>query len=181
MTTDDRDTRVHTQASVADAAQGPGHDVPVFVDLVDGIRTCMFTTVGPDGTTLYSRPMAVQRVDDDGTVWFFGFSDAPKLQHLQHHPQVNLAFVDGDTFVSVSGSARLVDDVAKKRELWNPFAKAWFQCDPADPAVALIRVDPAGGEYWDGPAKPAQVIGLVKALLGHGMPLDGDNAKLELD
>lgn len=168
-----------TSISRPGPAQGPAHDVPVFVDLVDGMRMCMFATIDDDGTIL-NRPMAVQQVDEDGTVWFFAFADSPKLDQLAARPAVNLAFVDGDRFVSVSGTAHLVDDVAKKRALWNPFAKAWFQSEPDDPAVALIRVDPSGGEYWDSPGKPAQVIGLVKSLTVGGAPVDGDNAKLDL-
>jgi len=171
--------RVDTTKSLADPAQGAAHDVPVFVDLVGGLRACMLTTLDHDGAVV-SRPMAVQRVDEDATVWFFAFSDAPKIAQIQARPQVNLTFTDGDTYVSASGVASLVDDDAMKRELWNPFAKAWFQCEPENPAVALIRVDPRHGEYWDSPNKPAQVIGLVRGLLGHGTPADGDNAKLDL-
>lgn len=169
-----------TQVSRPDPAQGSAHDVPVFVDLVEGIRTCMFTTCDEDGTLL-SRPMAVQGVDEDGTVWFFAYADSPKLDQLEARPQVNLTFVHKDTFVSVSGTAREVDDSEKREQLWSPFAKAWFQTEADDPAVVLIRVDPSGGEYWDAPAKPAQVIGFARALLGHGPPVDGDNAKLQLD
>lgn len=171
---------VDTSRSRPDAARGPEHDVPTFVELVDGIRMCMFTTVDADGTII-SRPMAVQGVDDDATIWFFSYADAPKLDQLAQRPQVNLVFADGDTWISASGTAAVVDDQAKKEELWNPFTKAWFQgAEGDDPAVALIRVDLTGGEFWDAPSKPAQMIGLVKGLMGHGTPADGDNAKLDL-
>lgn len=168
-----------TTVSRPDPAQGREHDQPTFVDLVGGVRIAMMTTVAADGTIM-SRPMAVQQVDDDATVWFFAFADSPKTVQLALRPQVNLIFIDGDTYVSASGTAHLLDDVAKKKSLWNPFAEAWFQNGPEDPAVALIRVDLTGGEYWDSPDKPAQLLGLVKGLLGKGAPLDGDNAKLEL-
>lgn len=168
------------QISRPDPAQGPGHDIPKFVELIDGERTCMFTTLDADGTII-SRPMAVQRVDDDATVWFMAFADSPKLDQLATHPEVNLSFGDGDTWVSASGTGRVVDDPAMKRELWNVFTKAWFQCEPEDPSVALIRVDCTGGEFWDSPSKPGQLLGLVKALTVGGEPVDGDNAKLELD
>ncbi len=169
------------QLSRPDPAQGPEQDVPKFVELVRGARTCMMTTVGDDGVTLVSRPMAVQAVDDDGTVWFFAFSAAPKVGQLAANPQVNLAFGQDDTWVSASGTATVVDDLAKRRDLWNPFAKAWFQCEPDDPRVALLRVDPTSGEYWDSPGKPRQLLGMLKALTVGGEPMDGDNAKLALD
>lgn len=174
---DDASARTHD--SDPEPSQGPEHDVPRFTELVADFRTCMFSTIGPDGL-IHSRPMAIQEVATDGTVWFFGFADAPKLAQLDTPAGVNLTFGNDMRFVSVSGSATVVDDLAKKRELWNPFAKAWFQTEADDPMVALIRFDPSGGEYWDGPGRTGQAIGLVKALLGKGTPADGDNAKLDL-
>lgn len=174
------DSSEGTQISRPDPAQGPAQDIPKFVELVEGARTCMFTTVDADGT-IVSRPMAVQAVDDDATVWFMAFADSPKVDQLTHRPQVNLSFGQGDTWVSASGTAHLVDDDAKKEELWSPFAQAWFQCEPTDPKVALIRVDTTGGEYWDSPGKVTQLFGVLKALTVGGEPMDGDNAKLQLD
>lgn len=162
-----------------DPAAGAEHDVPRFVELVRGQRTCMFTTVDPDGT-IVSRPMAVQAIDDDATIWFMAFADSPKIEQLRQRPQVNLAFTENDAWVSASGTASIVEDVAKKTELWNPFAEAWFQCEPDDPKVGLLRVDLTGGEYWDSPSKPAQLFGLLKVLIAKERPADGENAKLEL-
>lgn len=150
-----------------------------FVDLVQDVRSCMLTTVDTDGT-IHSRPMAPQATDDDGTVWFLAFADSPKLDQLRDHAQVNLGYVDGETFVSASGTASTVDDTAKKRELWNKFAESWFQTEPDDPKVALIKVAVTGGEYWDAVAKPAQVFGMVKALATGDQPDVGENAKLDL-
>lgn len=174
-TTDENDDK-----SLPDPAQGPAHDVPKFVELVRGERTCMLTTVAADGA-IHSRPMAIQQVDDDATMWFMAYSDSAKLDQIAAHPQVNVTFGGGDAWVSASGTATLVDDDAKKRELWNPFTEAWFRCEPEDPQVALIRVDPSGGEYWDSPSKPAQLFGVLQVLLTKTRPADGDNAKLELD
>ncbi|HRW18443.1 MAG TPA: pyridoxamine 5'-phosphate oxidase family protein [Dermatophilaceae bacterium] len=161
-----------------DPARGPDHDVPAFERLVEGQRTCMFTTIDTDGG-LHARPMTVQALEGP-TVWFMAYSDSPKLDQLAGNPQVNLAFVDGDSWVSARGTGALVDDVAKKEQLWNRFAEAWFQCEASDPRVALIRVDLTGGEYWDAPSRPAQLIGLAKVLVAGERPDDGDNAKLDL-
>lgn len=163
-----------------DPAQGPAHDVPTFVEMVKDERTCMFTSVDAEGTII-SRPMAVQKVDDDGTLWFMAFADSPKIDQLATHPQVNIAFVSGTSWVSASGTGELVDDVAKKKELWNPFAESWFQREPESPEVALIRVDVTGGEFWDSPNKPAQLFGMVKGAVTKKRPDDGENAKLDLD
>lgn len=162
-----------------DPAQGPAHDVAVFERLVKSERTCLFITVTGTGK-IYARPMTVQ--DREGaTVWFLAYSDSPKLGHIALHPDVNLSFVDGDDYVSTSGTARVVEDDAKKRELWNKFAQTWFQIDdPTDPRIALIRVDLTGGEYWDSPAKPVQLLDIAKMFVTGARPSDGDNAKLDL-
>lgn len=168
----------HDDRSRPDPAQGPAHDVPVFERLVSGERTCMFTTVDADGTII-SRPMTVQE-RDGAAVWFMAFSDSPKLDQLAQDAHVNLVFADGDTWVSASGTGVTVDDDAKKTELWNRFTEAWFQCEPTDPKVALIRVDLTGGEYWEAPNKPMQIVGMAKTLIAGERPDDGDNAKLDL-
>lgn len=173
--TDSHDT---DDRSRADPAQGPAHDLPVFELLVSAERTCMFTTVEAEGKIL-SRPMTVQR-RDGATVWFMAFSDSPKVDQLAQDSHVNLVFADGDTWVSASGTGVTVNDDAKKTELWNKFTEAWFQCEPTDPKVALIRVDLSGGEYWESPNKPMQIIGLAKTLIAGERPDDGENAKLDL-
>lgn len=68
----------------------------------------------------------------------------------------DLVFVDGDAWISASGTGAVVEDSAKKQELWNRFAEAWFQTDVTDPAVALLRVDLTGGEHWDWPHGPTE-------------------------
>lgn len=161
-----------------DPAQGPAHDLAVFDRLVSEERTCMFTTIDASGG-IHSRPMAVQG-RDGATVWFLAYSDSPKIEQLAANSAVNLVFVDGDTWVSASGTGSVVTDEAKKQEVWNRFAEAWFQTDVTDPAVALLRVDLTGGEYWDSPSKPKQLIDVAKTLIAKERPEGGDNAKLDL-
>lgn len=169
----------HDDKSLPDPAQGPAHDVPTFVELVKGERICMFSTVDADGD-IHARPMAVQQVDDDGTVWFMAYADSPKLQQLRAGTGVNLAFVGSSSWVSASGTGEVLDDVAKKKELWNPFAESWFQREPEDPEIVVIKVQVTGGEYWDSPSKPAQLFGMLKSLFTKERPDDGENAKLDL-
>lgn len=157
----------------------PAQDARKFADLVDGARACMMTTVADDGA-MHSRPMAPQETTEDGTVWFLAFVDSPKIEQLTTHRDVNLTYVEGETYVSASGRGIVVRDEAKQKELWNDFAEAWFQCEPEDSRVVLIRVEVAGGEYWDSPSKPAQLFGVVKAKVTGQQPDGGDNAKLDV-
>lgn len=147
-------------------------------ELIKGQRTAMLTTHHADGS-IVTRPMACQEAEFDGSLWFFAFSDSQKVAHIQADPRVNVAFTQEGAWVSLTGTAEVVHDEAKARELWNPFAKAWFQCEPEDPKVALIRVDSTAAEYWDAPGKPAQLISTLNAVVTGSRPDDGGNATVQ--
>jgi general stress protein 26 len=90
---------------------------------------------------------------------------------------VGVALSSSDTWVSISGNASIVDDVAKKKQLWNPGAEAWLPQGPEDPSVALILVDSESAEYWDTPGgKVASVFSFVKSK-ATGQPYEGTEVK----
>lgn len=143
-----------------------------LVDLIDDQRVAMLTTVDDEGH-LASRPMARQEVEPSGQMWFISPRDSRKVAQIQANPNVGLAFSSSDSWVSVAGTAEVVDDDAKLKELWNTFADAWMPEGPEDPNAVLIRVDVEGGEYWDTPgSKIATMASLVKAKVT-GKPYDG--------
>ncbi len=82
---------------------------------------------------------------------------------------VNVTLTSSDTWISISGTARVVEDATKAQELWNPFVEAWLPQGPTDPSVVLIRVDGETAEYWDTPGgRIATAISFAKAkLTGH--------------
>jgi general stress protein 26 len=123
-------------------------DVQQLADLVSSERVAMLTVCMPDGS-LASRPMTVLELDADGAFWFF--CDADSLV-LTSQP-VNLAFSDESraTYVSVTGWADRLHDVARIHALWSPMAKPWFPKGPNDPQLALLRVRFERAEYWDAP------------------------------
>ena len=148
-------------------------------DLIKNARIAMLTTVSTEGQ-LVSRPMAVQQVQFEGTVWFFAEADSPKISDIERDPRVNVAYSSGN-FVSLAGTASIVRDVAKKRELWDANAAAWFgDKDAEDPSVVLIRVDAETAEYWDTPSRPAVVLKVVKAKLTGSRPDAGETGLVEL-
>lgn len=144
-------------------------------DLVDGIRIAMVTT-GDGGGELHSRPLTVQRVDADGTVWFLVSEQTPWLTAGALGP-VNVAFSGGDTWVSVCGHASVVRDEAILADLGDPVSSAWF--DDEHPPVAL-KVDGEHADYWDGPGKVAQVLKLAKAAVTQKAPDMGERGSVEL-
>lgn len=135
-------------------------------ELIKDIKMAMLTTADTDGT-LRSRPMATQKTEFDGTLWFFTRASAPKVEEVERSHEVNVSYAapDSNTYVSVSGRAELVRDAGKAKELWNPILKAWFPKGLEDPDLALLKVNVEKAEFWDSPSSAmVQMVGFVKAL-----------------
>ena len=146
----------------------------------DAGRNAMFTTRAPDGT-LVSRPMALQEVEFDGDLWFFAAADSRKIAHLATDPRVNVAIASSDTWVSVAGTGRVVQDDAKKSELWNSIVEAWFPKGETDPGVVLVQVEAESAEYWDSPGgKIATVLSFAKAKVTGNPYTGGENERVDL-
>lgn len=159
---------------------GTDGDAARVAELLRDGRIAVLTTTDPDGT-LTSRPMALQDVRDDGDVWFFVSATSRKVAHVRVNPHVNVTVGTGSSWVSLSGTARVVTDEARKRELWNPVVEAWFPDGPDDPDVVLLEVAGSSAEYWDTPGgRVASLISFVKAK-ATGRPYDGgENERVDL-
>ena len=136
--------------------------------MIDKAKVAMLATLDP-AQELRSRPLHTERVDEDGTLWFIVAADAPKVGEIYSHSgKVCVSYSDPErqNYVSLTGTAQLVDDPGRKAELWSSIAEAWFPGGKDDPAIGLLRVQPEHGEYWDGPSSAAgQIFALAKAAL----------------
>ena len=132
-------------------------------ELIADIRFAMLTTVGPNGS-LDSRPMATQKAQFDGTLWFLTGSDSRKTEEIAANAQVNVTYADPDDgkYVSLKGRAEVSADRAKIHELWNPAYKAWFLDGEDDPNIRVLRVDVTDGEFWS--ATDGKLVRSVKYL-----------------
>jgi len=150
-------------------------------ELLKGERFGFLTTITMDGR-LTSRPMTLQEVEFDGDLWFFAERDSHPVQHVTASPQVNVGVGSGGgTWVSLTGVALVIENVAKKRELWNPAVGAWFPQGPDDDSVVLIKVQADSAEYWDSPGgRLATVFSLAKAKLTGERIEAGENEKVAL-
>ena len=93
---------------------------------------------------------------------------------------MSLTFSARDSWIAAYGTAEVVDDTAKLRELWSTFAEAWLPGGPEDPNATLIRVDVESGEYWDTPGgKVASVLSFVKTKLT-GDTYDADHGQVDV-
>ncbi|MBY4227865.1 pyridoxamine 5'-phosphate oxidase family protein [Rhodococcus fascians] len=155
--------------------------VTKVAELMSEAGLCMFTTVGRDGH-LISRPMALQEAEFDGDLWFFAAQDSRKVRDIAADPTVNVSFQSGQGWVSLSGTAAVVENKAKAEELWNSRAAAWFEKNPDSREVALIHVAAEGAEYWSTPgSKVSTLLAYVKAKVTHERPNLGENDVVELE
>lgn len=151
--------------------------------LIEGIEIAMFTTRRPDGY-LVSRPMATQTQAQGTDLWFVTDVDTHKLDELEFDPHVNLAYYRDRTreWVSVSGTASVIQDRRAIRELYRPDWKAWFgdqggerNGGPDDPRIALILVDVHAVTYLkvDKP-RPVVLFEVAKAMATGTPPKVGE-------
>lgn len=127
--------------------------------------------------------MAIQQVDDNGDLWFISDKSSNKNRDVEDDARVQLLLIkDGkNAFLSVYGQAKIVNDKAKLKELWNPLLKTWFKGGIDDPSISLIRVTPEEGYYWD--TKHGKMIQFAKMLasVATGKTMDdGIEGKLEM-
>jgi general stress protein 26 len=150
-----------------------------LIELMRDLHVAMFTTTSAAGT-LEAVPMARQQVEPSAELWFITARDTRHVANLSARPHVGLTFSSGDAWVSIHGTATVVDDKAKLEELWNTFAEAWLPGGPDDDNATLIRVDAEGGEYWDTPgSRVASLISLAKTRLT-GATYDAEHGTADL-
>jgi general stress protein 26 len=146
--------------------------------LIAGIKVAMVTSTGDDHH-LVSRPLATQDQESDGELWFFVNKNSPLVGGIAQHQGVNVAYADhiAPRYVSISGTATLVDNRAKCRALWQPHYKTWFPRGVEDADIALLKVHIEHADYWQGPEQPAyrvasfprpDHVGVAKQLRSHG-------------
>ncbi|HEY0017919.1 MAG TPA: pyridoxamine 5'-phosphate oxidase family protein [Longimicrobium sp.] len=151
--------------------------------LVEGIEIAMFTTRRPDGH-LVSRPMATQARAAGADLWFVTDGDTHKMDELEHDAHVNVSYYRDKTreWVSVSGTARMVNDRARIHELYRPDWKAWFPDDgpgrdggPDDPRLTLIAVDADTVVYMvSNTPRPVVLFEVVKGIITGQQPDVGE-------
>ncbi|MFK4730868.1 pyridoxamine 5'-phosphate oxidase family protein [Agromyces mediolanus] len=148
--------------------------------LVDAADVAMLTTTGEDGA-LHARPLAALQDRFDGTLRFLVEDPSPKVEEIGAHPRVNVAYSSKKGYLSVAGTARVVDDAGAVDELWGPAAEAWFPGGREDPEIVVLEVLPESAEYW-ALTEPGVVAAAkaVKAYFTKEQPDIGENRVVEL-
>ncbi len=120
--------------------------------MMRGIDFCMMTTHAAD-KSLHARPMSNNgEVEFDGDAWFFTSRDSRKVEELEKDPRVELSYVGGTKgapiWISLTGTAKIVDKEETKVELWMKELERWFEDGPEDPEVVLIHVKAKRVAWW---------------------------------
>lgn len=148
---------------------------------IETIKTCMMVTHA--GSDFRARPMVGTAERDNDRISFIANKKHTKDEEIVADPRVCLTYVDENrnTYVSISGEARVVKDRERLRALWNDSVDAWFDGGPDDPDAILIEVTPEGAEFWDNPNSDI-IVALKTLTAAHtsGRPDMTEHAKVRL-
>ena len=159
-------------------------DQKTLWSLIKDIKFGMLTHCHANGT-LHSHPLTTQNksLDEGSALYFFVSRKSELVQRLQQDGNVNVSYADigKDSYVSLSGNAAIVEDQAKKENLWSVMAKAWFPGGVTDPDLALLEVKLTHTEYWDvKESKMTQLAKMATAAVTGEPPHMGDHKKMNL-
>jgi general stress protein 26 len=136
----------------------------------------------PVATCMAARCGRRSRMRMASTLWFFTRDDSPKIDELESDPRVLLGYSDpkGQDFVSVAGTARVVRDKAKNKELWTEDLRTWLPEGPEGAGISLIAVEMDRAEYWDASTSNLHfAFGYARALATGQAAQTGENAKVD--
>lgn len=134
--------------------------------IVDKAESCFFSTAMSVAGSCGTRPMGVQKVDEQGNLWFLSANDSHKDKEIAINPNVTLHFQGSahSDFLVIKGIATASRDENKIKELWQPIFKTWFTEGEDDPRISVIKVAPTDGYYWD--TKHGFAVAGIKMAIG---------------
>lgn len=140
--------------------------IKTLAGLIKGIKFAMLTVTTDQGH-LKAHPMTTQQTEFDGDLWFLADKSTEQVQCMRERPEVNVSYSDPgkNNYVSVSGTAELIEDRAKLEELWSDFYKAYFPEGIDDPNIQLVKVEAHGAEYWEGSGKMKALFQMARAAV----------------
>ena len=76
-------------------------NIEKFIDMVKDVRICMMITNEKDAEHLSGRPMAINKIDDDGTMWFFTKASSHKVDEINESKNVAFCILRAGNNVGV--------------------------------------------------------------------------------
>ena len=147
--------------------------------LLPQFRSAMMLTHGPKGE-VHVRPLGLQGdlSTFGGVLWFFTDERSRKVQESAGGVPVSIICQsdENSAYLHLTGTATIVRDMPKMRELYSPIIKTWFPEGLDDPHLTLIRFEASGGSYWDSPGGMLHVAASFAKSLATGVPGKGGEA-----
>jgi general stress protein 26 len=141
----------------------------------------MLTTIDEETGRLRSRPMATQRKEFDGTLWFFTKIASDKVEDVEDKGDVSVTYVNADKnlYIAIQGKATVMRDLEMMEEQWHNGLTNWFPQGLDDPELAIMKVEVQNAEYWDGPDNAVErLVGFVRAVTTGESYQANDNEEL---
>ena len=150
-------------------------------ELIDEIGLCMLVSHDGTGDQLRARPMGAHARRDEDAIYFLTDLRAHKDDEIEINENVCLCFGDNGSYkyVSVTGTANLLDDRARIAELWTTAARAFWESKD-DPNIRVLKVRPTLAEFWDSPGKIVTSVKMAAAAVTGSRPDLGSNRKVLL-
>ncbi len=138
-------------------------------EILSESEVALFTTRGEDGH-YHSRPMALRRSPFHDAIWLATGKESAKVAELAAHRECCITTFKNSTYLSISGRAEIVLDRDTLTTMWDEAWSPWFS-GPADPNLALLRVEPEHAEYVRPRTKTFQVLfSKAKSILTRAPP-----------
>ena len=166
--------------------QGKGKEEPRLMgaqavakvrELLSGFRSAMLMTKSDTNFGVHMRPMGLQRDAEvfGGALHFFADDRSRKVAEINADPHAALVLQNDEQtrYLHLEGTASIVNDKAKMRELFNPMVKIWFPEGLDDPHITLIRFDAEDGHYWESPGGALSLLGAFAKSAITGVPGKG--------
>jgi general stress protein 26 len=140
-------------------------------DLIKEIKVGMLVTkeTGED-ESVRARPMSLVQDAYDGTLFFYTSKSASKAFEIKEDRDVCLTFSSpkDNTYVSLTGKAKISEDQELIDRYWNSWVAAWFENGKEDSDIAMLEVKVNKGEHWD--SKNNKFVQLFEIAKSNVMP-----------
>ncbi len=151
-------------------------------NLIKNIKVGMLVTSQSEpAANLHARPMSLVQEAYDGTLYFYTHENDEKVYEIEKDKDVCLSFASpqDNTYVSLSGTARLNKDEDLINRYWSNAVEAWFEGGKDNPNITMLEVKISSGEHWDSTSnKLIQIFEKVKSTaVNSKTPNLGDNDK----
>jgi len=154
-------------------------DVARVWRLIEKIEICMFAS--RDGDAIRARPMRAIPREAENAVYLLTDTDGHKESEIAANNHVSLIFAEPahGKFLTVTGTARVLNDRTLIADLWNTDAEAFWE-NADDPRVRAVEVTPLDGQFWEGPHGIVATVQMAIAAATALPPVIGEQRKVDL-